>query len=47
MFLGKVLAELTDDAIAGLFVFGLHTIGNTLVIPKYCSRQLLFYEINF
>ena len=47
MFLGKVLAELTNNAIAGDHVLGLHTIGNTLVISKYLWEQLLFYEINF
>ena len=47
MFLGKVLAELTDDAIAGRCVFGLQTIDNTLVIPEYNNERLLFYDIKF
>ena len=47
MLLGKVLAELTADAISGGSVLGLQTFGNTLVIPDNNNKRLLFYDIKF
>lgn len=45
-FLGELLTEMSDAAGQGeSSIFDLHVTGNTLMVPRFEEKSILFYSI--
>jgi len=46
IYSGKLLTEISDAAVRNdSYVFDLHVTKNTLIVPRYSDRKVLFYQI--